>query len=52
MNMSPSMYIEVIWSTARAVASQPLALAGKPLPSLAGGYDRICSSDGSTTYRL
>ena len=45
-NMSPSMYIDVIWSTSRAVASQPVGRAGKPLPSLPGGYARICCSEG------
>ena len=37
MKMSPSMYIEVMLATSRAVASQPEAFVGKPLPSLAGG---------------
>ncbi len=34
--MSPSMYIEVILSTAREAASQPVASFGKPPPSEAG----------------
>ena len=34
--MSPSMYVEVIFDDVRAVASQAVGLAGKPLPSAAG----------------
>jgi hypothetical protein len=47
--MSPSMYMEVIPPTSRAADSHWFGAAGKPLPSAAGEYRRICCADGSTT---
>ena len=34
------------------VSSGRVIFEGKPLPSAAGEYRRICCEDGSTTYRL